>query len=164
VQVNLPGPRIQRLEITGIGPGSEPGYQTLLIGLASTGTALTRGYGTIRVTDDQRRESLNRSFVLDTFVPDTRIQYPVQVSGAALPAGRYRAVITIGYGNQRVARTLPFSITSKSLTRSFGSKRTTPPAATGQSRVLFIVAGLVLVLIGFVLGARVRGRSPGAKL
>lgn len=162
VELNLPGPRIHRLKITGIRAGAEPGYQTLLIGLASTGTALTKGRGSITVTDDQGHPRLHRSFLLDTFVPQTKIDYPVQVSGHALPAGTYRAAITIKYAGQIQHRTLPFSITGKNLAEVFRSHPTVATANQGGSlsMVTVIVGGLILLLAGFTFGAHLRRRRP----
>jgi hypothetical protein len=158
VELNLPGPLIHRLEITGIRPGAEPGYQTLLIGLASTGTALTKGDGTIAVSDEQGRPRLRRSFTLDTFVPDSQIQYPVRVIGSPLPPGNYRAAIMINDARQHLRRVLPFAIASQNVPRPIGARRSAQRAASGPSIVLLIIAGLALLLVGFTLGARARAR------
>lgn len=157
VEMVLPGPRIDQLAITGIRPGAEPSYQTLLLGLASTGTVLTKGDGSVIVTDAKGRERLDQTFPLDTFVPDTRIEYPVQVAPRALPPGNYRAAITISYGRHQLTRVLPFSISTRNLSQAFGSRRTVPPS-TGQSIVPYIAGGLALLLVGFTVGARVRAR------
>jgi hypothetical protein len=165
VELNLPGPRIQHIAITGVRAGAEPGYQTVLIGLASTGTALTKGSGAITVTDAQGRRRLHRAFRLDTLVPQTQIRYPVQVSGRALPAGTYRAAITISYAGHTEHRTLPFTITGKNLAEVFSSHPTAAPATQGggQSMIPIIVGGLALVLVGFTVGARLRTRRPASR-
>ncbi len=160
VELNLPGPRTKQLAITGIRAAAEPGYQSLLIGLASTGTALTKGQGTITVTDGQGRRPIDQPFVLDTFVPETRIDYPVQVTGTALPAGNYQARITITYAGRRVTRILPLTISAKNLTQAFGSHRTAPPSVGGGSTVPVIIGGFALLLVGFTLGARARTGRP----
>lgn len=160
VEVNLPGSRTQQLAVTGTRAGAEPGYQTVLVGLASTGTALTKGEGSLTVTDQQGRELLNRSFTLDTFVPDTEIQYPVEVRGKALPAGHYRAQVTLYYGAHYQTRVLPLTVSDKELTQAFGSRRTTPPAVVGipLSTIPLIIIGVAVLLLGFVLGARISAK------
>ncbi len=163
VEVNLPGPRTQQLTITGVRPGNQPAYQTLLVGLASTGNALTHGTGTLTITDGHGRQRLARSFPLDTFVPATAIDYPIQVTGRALPAGQYRATVTIRYAGREQTRVLPLTITGRSLTESFGSRRTAPPAGGGPSLIPYVVAALALALVAFALGARLRPRVPPAK-
>lgn len=159
VEVNLPGPRIKRLGVTGIGSGSQPGYQTLLIGLTSTGTALTKGTGTLSVIDGHGTQRVHRFFSLDTFVPGSAIQYPVQVLGKALPAGQYHATVKLAYAGHRVSRTMPFSITGKDLIQSFGSRHTAPPSGSGQSMIPWLIGGIALALAAFALGARVRTRG-----
>ena len=157
VELNLPGPRIQHLDITGMRAGTEPGYQTLLLGLTSSGTALTKGSGTVTVTDEEGRERFNHSFTLDTLVPHTHIDYPLQVTGRALPAGNYHAAIEISYGNHTLGRTVPFRITAKDLSEVFTSHQTrAPSSAGGSSMILFVIAGAALLLVGFAVGARAR--------
>jgi len=164
VQLDLPGPLTRRLAITGIRAGTQPGYQTLSIGLASTGTALTKGTGAITVTDSHGRERLHQSFALDTFVPHTQIDYPVHVHGPALPAGRYSATITVTAGGRRETRRLAFAITDHSSRQTFGSTPTVasaPGKGRGGTPIVLIVAGGVLVLlVGITLGARLRVRRP----
>ena len=163
VEVNLPGPKTSQLQVTGVRAGAEPGYQTILVGLASTGTVLTKGSGQLVVTDGDGRLRLQDSFDIDTFVPQTSIDYPVQVAGKALPAGNYRATVKLAYAGKEVTRVLPFSITDKNLAQTFGSKRTAAPAAGDDNLVLLIIGGSVLLLAGFALGARARYGGPSRR-
>jgi hypothetical protein len=160
VEVNLPGPRTQQLAVTGIRAGAEPGYQTVLVGLASTGDALTKGEGSLSVTDQHGQALLSRSFKLDTFVPDTHIQYPVEVPGKALPAGSYTAQVTLYYTGHYQTRTLPLTVSERELAQAFGSRRTTPPPGSGfgLSMIPLIIVGVAVLLLGFVLGARASAR------
>lgn len=158
VQLNLPGRRTRRLAITGISAGGQPGYQTLMLGLASTGTALTKGAGELTVRDSSGHRRLQRSFRLDTFVPRTQISYPVQVRGRALGAGRYVATITISAAGHPVTRVLPFTISARNLNQSFGSKPTAAPNSSGPSPTLLVIGGAIVLLVGVSLGARLRIR------
>src|SRR5437764_9887665 len=100
VQVNLPGAGPQRLGITRLRAGANPGYQTLLIGLANTGNVFLKGRGTITVTTRGGRRLRRQAFALDTFVPRTSVDDPIVVRGRALPAGRYLGSIAIAYAHR----------------------------------------------------------------
>jgi len=162
VQVNLPGALTQRLVITGVSSTGARGRQLLLVGIANPGTALTKGSGAITVSDGPGRR-IRVPFTLDTFVPQTHIEYPVQVTGRALPAGDYRATVTVSSGGGRQSRVMPLTITQKSLEQAFGSRYTAPPPITGRSILPFIIGGLVLVVAGFSIGARARARRPAER-
>jgi hypothetical protein len=163
VQLNLPGRLTRRLAITGIRTGAQPGYQTLMLGLASTGSALTKGAGKIIVRDSSGRRRLHQSFALDTFVPHTQIKYPIHVRGRALGAGLYKATITITAAGHRVTRVLTFAITAKNLNQTFGSRPTAGPSSSGENLTVLIVGGAMVLLAGLALGARIGiRRTPSA--
>ena len=121
VEVNLPGARVHKLNITGVSASGRPGYQTVLVGLADTGNSLLKGKGKLAVTRGARTV-LNQAFPLDTMVPGTSIDYPVYVRGARLPPGRYLADVSISYTGPHVVQgTFPFTISSKQVRQTFGS-------------------------------------------
>lgn len=160
VEVNLPGSHVPRLAIRSVRPGSQPRYQTLLIGLANPGLVLTKARGTLSVANSHGQRVRASRFRLDTFVPHTAIDDPVQLHGRALPAGSYTATVTLRYGPRRIQRTLPFTITRKQLSQVFGSAASKPPITGSASPVLLIIGGLALLLAGFG-GAAIffRGRA-----
>lgn len=173
VQVNLPGPLTSKLVITGMHSGAARDRQLLMVGIANTGTALTKGAGAVTVHDGQGR-TIRLHFKLDTFVPQTQINYPLEVPGRALPAGTYAATVSVsslgtGSGSTSTAvlsqqtRQIPLTITQKSLQEAFGSKYTAPPAISGTNLVPIIIGGLVLILIGFTVGALARARRPAGR-
>jgi hypothetical protein len=171
VLVNLPGPQVQRLQITGVSASGHPGYQTLLIGLANPGDTLLKGAGRIAVDKLGAGAAVSRSFALDTFVPQTRIQYPLYLR-RRLAAGRYRARIEIVYGRQhRVTGTFVFSIAAGQLRKTYGS---TAPAGLGGSPssssppVWLIALGALALIAASVAGSafyfRARSRRTGPQL
>ena len=158
VQLDLPGRPRPHLRITGVHAGAESNLQTLLIGLGNTGNVLTRGRGTIVVTDAADHRRLRRTFRLNTFVPGTRIEYPVGLTGGSLGSGRYRARISVRYAGHRTARTLTLDITSRNLRETFGSQPSSPPSSPGHpSLTWLILGGIAVLLAGVALGFRGRG-------
>jgi hypothetical protein len=167
VEADLPGAVQRRMAITSLAPGRQPGYQTLLIGLANQGNVLQRGRGRITVRDDRDRRVLDQRFALDTFVPRTAIGFPLRVSGKALPAGSYMGTVAVAYGTRRVVRTLPFSISAGEIKQVFGFH---PPAGPrnggggGTSAIVLIGGAIALILLS--AGATlvvIRFRSRSAK-
>jgi hypothetical protein len=157
VLVDLPGPALQRLAITGVSASGRPGYQTLLVDLRNTGDELVRGSGTIAIS---RAGSsglvLARNFRLDTFLPHTRIDYPLYLSRRRLAPGRYRAVFSLRYGDgRRLQRVLAFSISSAQLRRTYGTVSPLNVSARGSRSSwplppwALALAAIALVLIGF---------------
>jgi len=167
VEVNLPGPRHQLMSINSLGASGRPGYQELLIGLGDDGNTLLKGHGQLSVSGAGGASVLNRSFALDTFVPHTKIAFPVYVVGRRLPQGSYRAVVRVVYGNGHVVtRTFGFLISSKQVRETFGS--TVPPGAIGQSSgsgvpVWAVAVGGVLLLLIAIGGSALFFRARTAR-
>ena len=155
VQVNLPGTPIEQLAGTGIQAGGEHSYQELLLGLSNTGTVMLKPEGTLQVTDAQGQVVKNMSLKLDTFLPQTTINYPVAITGKALGVGDYQATLTLKYGNNQVLHyTSKFTVTQQQLTQVFGttSSKTQAPSGIGdaggmQLWQIVLVAGGALALL-----------------
>jgi hypothetical protein len=162
VEVKLPGAVVEQMAVTGIRAASQAGRQTLDLGIANTGDVLLKGSGSLVVSSASGRKLLTRGFHLDTFVPRTKIQFPVVVSGRTLPAGGYRALVTLVYGHgHHLARTLRFSIGSRQLAQLSHAHRPPATASRSSSPLLLILGGLGLVLVGIVASAmyfRAQGR------
>src|SRR6266849_8422790 len=91
VQVNLPGTAVEQMAGTGVQAGGQNGYQQLLLGLSNTGTVMLKPYGALQVSNAQGQVVKKVSLKLDTFLPQTAINYPVPITGQALGAGDYQA-------------------------------------------------------------------------
>ena len=157
VQVNLPGKAIQRMEATGIRAGGQQGYQILYMSLRNSGTQMLKPSGSLQVTDMAGHQLKHMTMTLDTVLPQTAISYPVYVYGQALGPGRYRAVLSLTYGNpqQTLSRTFTFEITAASVQQVFGNRATNAPPPVGVSwggnpSLLPIAGGIAaLLLAGF---------------
>lgn len=155
VQINLPGTAIEQLAGTGVQAGGEHSYQELLVGLSNTGTVMLKPEGTLQVTDAQGQVVKNMSLKLDTFLPQTAINYPVAITGKALGVGDYQATLTLKYGNNQVLHyTSKFTVTQQQLTQVFGttSSKTQAPSGIGdaggmQLWQIVLVAGGALALL-----------------
>ena len=154
VQVNLPGTPVEQLANTGVEAGGENGYQQLLVGLSNTGTVMLKSSGTLQVTDAQGHVLEHFPLKLDTFLPQTSINYPVAITGQALGVGDYSAALDLTYGHGKVLHSISkFSITPEKITQIFSSNRTQAPPglADGFGGMplwqLLLVAGGGLVLL-----------------
>jgi hypothetical protein len=132
VQVNVPGPAVTRFSILGVRAGGRKGYQQVLVRLRNDGNVMAKPSGTIVIRNDDGKEVLDERFQLDTFLPRTTIDYPVNVRKSALDVGRYTADIQLRYGGGQLARLRPgFRITPAQVAQVFTSA---PPAAPPSAR------------------------------
>lgn len=141
VQVNLPGTPVEQMAASGVQAGGEGGYQRLLVGLSNSGTVMLKPYGTLQVTNTQGQNVGNFSLKLDTFLPQTSIDYPVAIKGPALGAGDYQATLNLTYGHgQALHYTTKFTISQQQVSQVFGSNQTQAPGSSGGA----IFAGMTL--------------------
>jgi hypothetical protein len=104
VQLNVPGRRLERMEVADVKADRIPGYQRLQIGLYNAGNVMLKPIIELRVTSPGGRSVLTRKIRLDSFLPKTAIHYPLYLRERGIRPGRYRASITLGYGHGRQAR------------------------------------------------------------
>ena len=141
VQVNVAGPKVAKFTVLGVKAGGRKGYQQLLVRVRNDGNVMRKPAGTIAVDDAKGKQVLQERFQLDTFLPHTTIDYPVNVSAQALDAGKYSATVELQYagagdGTQKASLARTFEITPQQVAQVFtsASKPTPPPsAATGAS-------------------------------
>jgi hypothetical protein len=101
VVVNLPGPMIEHVAVTGVSADHVPSYQRLRIRLHNKGNMLERPIATLTVTDSRGRRVLRRWIKLDTILPQTAIAYPIYLRRKRLAVGEYRASVQLRYGHNR---------------------------------------------------------------
>ncbi len=146
VQVNLPGPVIEQLSASGIQAGGANGNQSLLVGLSNTGNDMLKPAGSLKVFDAQGQLLQTASLQLDTFLPDTAINYPVNVQKKALGPGDYQAVLNLTYGHGQVLHyTTTFTITAQQVAKVFPP--TGPLQAPGLLNTVPSWQTILLVLI-----------------
>jgi hypothetical protein len=148
VQVNVPGPERPRMVLSGIKPGNQPGHQSLLLGIGNTGNVLVKGTGSLKVVNHSGQQVQSQSFNLDTFVPESHIDFPVYIRGKALAPGRYRGTVSIDYRGRSLTRTFPFTITAGQVAQVFGSPAAqgAPVASSSSDRTLLYIFGAVALL------------------
>lgn len=154
LQVDLPGAARSLLAVLGVEASGGSGYQTLLIALSNPGEAMARGRGTLIVRDEAGAEVQRRSFAIDTFLPRTRIDYPVVVRGRALRPGEYRAEVVLRWtGGQESRDELPFAVSRENIEQAYGSEGLATldreeGTVGGEVPVALIGGGLLVVLLG----------------
>jgi hypothetical protein len=154
VQINLPGAIVDQLEVTGIEPGGAIGYQTLLVGLRNSGTTMLKPFGTLQVTDAHGHLLQNLALKLDTFLPQTTIDYPVFLQGHALSAGQYQATLTLTYGHHHMLfYRAAFTIAPAQIAQVFHQRPPlVPPPLNWPGNLLWPIVGGVLFLLALLLG------------
>ncbi len=123
VQLDVAGPQVDRLEMSGIQESGANGYQNLLVNLSNTGTTLLKPHGTLQVLDSQGNTLQNLTIKLDTFLPDTTIAYAVYLQKHPLEAGTYTIDLQLIYGHQHtlhIKQTL--TVTQKQVSQIFKSQ------------------------------------------
>lgn len=143
------------IDKSGVQASGEGGYQRLLVGLSNTGNVMLKPYGTLQVSNTEGQTVGNFTLKLDTFLPQTNIDYPVAITGTALGAGEYQAILNLKYGQgQLLHYSTKFTISQQQVTQVFGSRQTQP--LSGSSGAVFagmplwqlvLVAGCVLAIL-----------------
>ena len=184
VQVNLPGPVVEDVAVTGITAGGAQGYQQLQLGLRNDGTTLVKPTGTLTVTDQTGQERQHLTLSLDTFLPHTAIQYPVLVQHQALGAGTYQVTVDLTYGTQghtyyQGAVTITPAQVAQVFAPATNAAPLAPPPAAGTAALpnqpgrgqpwwrgdagLGLGAGLALLLLGLARWRLARRRAAVAR-
>jgi hypothetical protein len=179
VQVNVPGARRAAFAIGAVKTGGQRGFQQVLVHLTNTGNVLSKPTGAVEILQAGRVvEKL--PFKMDSFLPQTSIDYPVLLT-KALPAGDYRARVSLSYpsasgGTQTIHGTPAFSVSKQDVKQVFTSAAPTQQApggtvASSSSSTPWAVIGAIiaaLILLALVGWALLRRRSssgsraPGA--
>jgi hypothetical protein len=165
VQVDLPGKPVNSIAIGGLRADGRPGYQSVLVALASRGNQMIKPTLAIQVKDDSGKKVLAKTTKLDTFLPNTRIDYPVAVLGRGLAAGSYEGTVVLRLGGKVLDRfSGSFDVTDKQVAQVFGNKQgAAAPGANLPWRT--ILAGLLAALLAgaAALGIRsIRRRRAAA--
>jgi uncharacterized membrane protein len=165
VQVNLPGAAVEQIDVMGIAAGGQGGYQTLAIGMSNSGNMMLKPTGQLVVKNEAGIQVQNLQFSMDTFLPETAVDYPLFVENEALEAGEYLADLTLQYGENQESTHQSFTITEAQVSQAFEGREAleAPASATGNgmsmrdmalSSLLVLNIALVLFFIGFVLYRR----------
>jgi hypothetical protein len=155
VQVNVPGPPVINFKIGGVSTGGQRGFQEVVTHIENTGNVLVKPTGTVTVLNKQGKVLQVLTFKMDTFLPETAIDYPTLLK-KALPPGDYSAEVSLsvpgvsGAAAKVVTAHPSFSISKEDVKQVFTSAapQKPPPGVTGSSGV----AGKPWPLIAAVAG------------
>lgn len=174
VQVNVPGAAKVAFAIGGVTTGGARGFQKLFVHLASNGNTLVKPHGSVTVFDKSGKTVESLPFTLDTFLPQTAIDYPLLLKKALGP-GSYQALIRLvtpaaaGVPSKTTVSRQSFTVSNSDVKQVFSSSSPTqaPPGGVVASSsnsvptwayavVAAVVVVLLLVALWFLL--RRRGR------
>ena len=177
VQVNVPGPRIVGFTVGAVTTGGQKGFQQVIVHFANTGNSLSKPTGTVAIFDSSGAVIERLAFAMDTFLPQTAIDYPVLLKKALAP-GDYRADTKLivpgaaGAAGKTLNASTTFTVSKQDVTQVFTSTTPTqaPPASATSStksnttRWLLIGGAALLVLVLLLLWLARRRRRHGPAL
>jgi len=162
VEVNLPGPPVERITLAGVKASRIGAYPTIVLSLRNEGTVMLKPHGAVRLIGADGRVVERRAFALDTFLPKTAIDYPLVLHERLAP-GTYRAAVDLEYGQDhtlRVARPLIVG-RSVSVVRAAAAPPPSPTAVTSNQNALpwlVAIAGIAVGIAGALIALRARRR------
>jgi LPXTG-motif cell wall-anchored protein len=173
VQANVPGAPIVSFDIGRVSTGGQRGFQQVIVHLKSTGNQLAKPTGKVSVYDASGKLLETLPFTMDTFLPQTSIDYPVLLK-KALAAGDYRATVTLDVNGQTFSAKPAFSVSKQEVAQVFTSASPTqaPPVASSSSGTsstpwvaIAIGAAIVILLLLLLLWLlRRRRKTPPQQL
>ncbi|HST25864.1 MAG TPA: DUF916 domain-containing protein [Gaiellaceae bacterium] len=172
VELQLPGKVVASAQVTSVKAGGQHGYQYVYLHLTNPGTIMIKPAGTLVVKSAGGAVVMRRPLQLDTFLPQTSIDYPVLLPARVLPPGSYTGTVTlhtsgqavVGYRKSQgapfsVTHSFPFTVTSGERTQVYsGAAAVTPPSSSKSSGsksklttyALYGLAALLLIAIVLV--------------
>jgi hypothetical protein len=178
VQVNVPGPPVIAFTIGSVKTGGQRGFQEVVTHMENSGNVMVRPTGTVTVLNRSGTKLQVLTFKMDTFLPQTSIDYPLLLK-KALPPGDYSANVQLsipgvaGAAAKVVSARPTFSVSKQDIQQVFTSAapQAPPVAVTGASSTsgtpwaviaaaAFAALILVLVLVRLLTGRR--GAKPPA--
>ena len=181
VQVNLPGPLRVVMTIGSVSTGGQRGFQQVITHVANDGNALVHPTGTISIVAPGQTPPLQTlHFKMDTFLPQTAIDFPVLLKHA-LAAGTYFARIKLsvpasaGVAATTVSAERPLVISKQDVQQVFttAAPQAPPPGAAASSSgsgssatwklVAAVAGGVLLLALLTLLGVRRRQRPAPAE-
>jgi len=173
VQTNVPGTAVSTFEIGKVTSGGQRGFQQLITHIANTGNQLVHPTGRVTVLKSNGDLVQTLPFAMDTFLPQTAIDFPLLLK-KALPPGDYKANVTLsvpaagGAAAHTVTASPTFSISKQDVQQIFTSAQpqAPPPGVTASSSrsssttwivIAAVAAVLVLAALAWLLLRRRRG-------
>jgi hypothetical protein len=172
VQVDVPGTRDASFTIGGAKTGGQRGFQQVLVHFSNTGNVLSKPTGSVTIL--RAGKPLQRlPFAMDTFLPQTEVDYPLLLKHALAP-GEYETRVALSFatpegGRKSISASPPLSVSSEDVKQVFTSAAPTQQAGVvadaGSSRPWALIAGAValalLLLLAIWLLRRRRSSAGG---
>ncbi len=177
VQVNVPGPPVIAFSIGNVTTGGSKGFQKVIVHFANTGNVLVKPRGTVTILDKTGNVVEALPFKMDSFLPQTAIDYPLLLK-KALAAGDYEAAVRLvvpgvaGTLGKVVTARPTFSVSNADVQQVFTSSKPTqpPPGETTASSsggvptwVYAVAAAALLGLLVLLLLLLVRRRRRAGR-
>ena len=171
VQTNVPGTPIVKFAIGDVTTGGQRGFQQVIVHFANNGNVLTKPNGRVVIFDSSGKLIQSLPFRMDTFLPQTAIDYPVLLKKALAP-GDYSALITLHVvptaGSPITVTAKPsFSVSKDEVKQVFTSAapQAAPPGSeSSSSSTPWAVIGLIvaaLIVIALLVLWLMRRRKKG---
>jgi Bacterial protein of unknown function (DUF916)/Protein of unknown function C-terminal (DUF3324) len=174
VEVDIPGPLAEQMSVTGVKAGGANGYQSIALSIANVGNVtLPTSTGELKVSSAQGLLLQDLPVKMNTFLPNTTIDYPVNLK-KALTAGDYQVSLHLNYGHGKTLDyTTKLTITQDQVNQAFSNGPLQAPTgnSTGNSMplwqiILVALAALIILLMGgkkvydLIAARRKRAKGP----
>jgi MYXO-CTERM domain-containing protein len=177
VQVNVPGPPLIAFAIGKVTTGGAKGFQKVIVHFANTGNVLVKPHGVVTIFDSTGKVIQVLPYTMDSFLPQTEIDYPLLLKKALGPgdyvAGVHLVAPGVAGAATKVVTSRPsFSVSKSDVEQVFTSSNPTqaPPASSSSSSSsgvptwVYIVAGAaVVVLLALLLLLLLRRRRAARR-
>ena len=130
VETNVPGPQVAKFTIGKVAVGGSQGRQQVFIHVSNDGNVLRKPKGAVTIENSSGTPLQKIPFKMDSFLPHTAIDYPVQLT-KALPAGDYVASVQLTYdgagssGTATSSASPQFSVSNESVGKVFKPSKPT---------------------------------------
>jgi LPXTG-motif cell wall-anchored protein len=159
VQVNVPGRLSSAFTIGGVKTGGQRGFQQVLVHFSNDGNTLVKPTGSVTVLQGGKTIE-HLPFKMDTFLPQTAIDYPVLLK-KALAAGEYQTKVLLSYptpagGRKTIAASPTLKISDENVKQVFTSAAPQQPpggvvADSGSSTPWALIGGIVALVLLLLL-------------
>ena len=133
VESKVPGPKVVDFRIGSSRPGGRSGFQQLFVRFASRGNVLLKPTGRVLVLDSGDKLVQRLPFTMDTFLPQTAIDYPILLKTALRAGTTTRRSRCASRGGKVLTATRPFTISQANVKQVFTSASPTQSTSSGSS-------------------------------
>ena len=175
VEVNVPGQQVAKFTIGAANAGGSQGRQQVFVHVSNDGTMLAKPKGSVTIQTSAGTAIQTISFHMDSFLPHTAIDYPVQLKQALSP-GDYVASVRLTYpgagaaGMEMSSAAPQFTVSKENVEKVFKPGKPTkvgpggvvaaPSSSNSLYKWIAIGLGALLLAGGGYFFAVMRQRRP----